>query len=92
MSDALIPAAGITQPGSTTTTSRRLQPPPSRRREKPQLSCISCRRRKVRCDRLQPCSNCSIRGLGPSCVYTQTKATSSPSNLVSSGRRQVPES
>ncbi|KAJ4389394.1 hypothetical protein N0V93_006862 [Gnomoniopsis smithogilvyi] len=42
----------------------------ARRREKPQLSCNSCRKRKVRCDRLQPCNTCASRGLGQSCVYS----------------------
>lgn len=58
-------------------------PPPSRRRDKPQLSCMSCRSRKyvciyspwtyqlklfrLKCDRSQPCSNCSKRQ--QSCVY-----------------------
>ncbi|ORY11106.1 hypothetical protein BCR34DRAFT_565692 [Clohesyomyces aquaticus] len=41
-----------------------------RRREKPQLSCHACRRRKVRCDRLHPCSNCTSRGQGSSCIFT----------------------
>jgi hypothetical protein len=33
----------------------------SRRQE--QLSCEFCRRRKVRCNRVQPCSNCSVQGI-----------------------------
>ncbi|KAJ5937980.1 Fungal-specific transcription factor protein [Penicillium verhagenii] len=45
------------------------QPPAARRRDKPQLSCKACRRRKVRCDRLHPCSNCSSRGMSSTCVY-----------------------
>ncbi|KAK3318927.1 fungal-specific transcription factor [Apodospora peruviana] len=39
----------------------------SRRRDKPQLSCNACRYRKSRCDRTQPCSNCSSRG--QPCIY-----------------------
>ncbi|KAJ2988768.1 hypothetical protein NUW58_g3806 [Xylaria curta] len=38
------------------------RPSPSSRREKPQLSCSQCRRRKSRCDRRVPCSNCASRG------------------------------
>ncbi|KAJ5469873.1 Transcription factorfungi [Penicillium desertorum] len=85
MSDAM--------PPSTSTSPGKLQPPPSRRRYKPQLSCNSCRWRKVRCDRLRPCSNCSSRGLGSSCAYTNittTTATSSPAQAASRGRLQVP--
>jgi hypothetical protein len=47
-----------------------------RRRDKPQLSCNACRRRKVRCDRLHPCSNCSSRGLGSSCEFAVLPGTS----------------
>ncbi|KAF4633044.1 hypothetical protein G7Y89_g5083 [Cudoniella acicularis] len=43
--------------------------PSSRRREKAQLSCTTCRRRKIRCDRQLPCSNCSSRALGSMCAY-----------------------
>ncbi|OQE24862.1 hypothetical protein PENFLA_c009G06993 [Penicillium flavigenum] len=85
MSDAMPPQSTGTSPG-------KLQPPPSRRRHKPQLSCNSCRWRKVRCDRLRPCSNCSSRGLGSSCAYTNitTTATSSPAQAASRGRLQAP--
>ncbi|KAK7952842.1 uncharacterized protein PG986_008570 [Apiospora aurea] len=34
---------------------------PSRRQ--PQVSCDSCRRKKLKCDRGQPCGSCHIRGL-----------------------------
>ncbi|KAH6637281.1 hypothetical protein F5144DRAFT_570122 [Chaetomium tenue] len=47
-------------------------PNASRRREKPQLSCNLCRRRKLRCDRQQPCSTCSSRGLA--CTYADNHA------------------
>ncbi|KAK9233794.1 fungal-specific transcription factor domain-containing protein [Lipomyces kononenkoae] len=42
---------------------------PSRRRDKPQLSCTLCRRRKLKCDRRQPCETCVRRGLSLSCTY-----------------------
>ena len=29
------------------------------RRRRPALSCIECRRRKIRCDRTEPCKNCT---------------------------------
>ncbi|KAH8657658.1 fungal-specific transcription factor domain-containing protein [Xylariales sp. PMI_506] len=45
---------------------RALRPHPGHRRDKPQLSCYSCRRRKLRCDRLNPCSNCLAPFLGSS--------------------------
>ncbi|CAG8900506.1 unnamed protein product [Penicillium egyptiacum] len=47
---------------------------------------------RVRCDRLRPCSNCSSRGLGSSCVYTNiiTSDVSSPAQAAPPGRLQVP--
>ncbi|KAL6871245.1 N-terminal binuclear Zn cluster-containing/DNA binding domain-containing protein [Trichoderma novae-zelandiae] len=46
-------------------------PPPStseKKRRRPPLSCEQCRRRKVRCDRSQPCSKC-VESNAPSCTY-----------------------
>ncbi|KAJ8117619.1 hypothetical protein OPT61_g1221 [Boeremia exigua] len=45
--------------------------PPSRRRDKPIVSCILCRRRKLKCDRQQPCKTCVDRGLAMSCTYVR---------------------
>ncbi|KAE9374272.1 hypothetical protein N431DRAFT_464540 [Stipitochalara longipes BDJ] len=42
---------------------------PGLRREKPQLACTSCRGRKVKCDRNQPCQNCTRRGQAGSCTF-----------------------
>ncbi|KXJ85302.1 hypothetical protein Micbo1qcDRAFT_198891 [Microdochium bolleyi] len=39
-----------------------------RRRRRPAVSCTLCRRRKVRCNREVPCSNCVRSGNAP-CVY-----------------------
>ncbi|KAK4151650.1 fusarisetin A cluster transcription factor [Chaetomidium leptoderma] len=48
----------------------------SRRRDKRQLSCNLCRRRKLRCNRQQPCcSNCASRGL--TCTYAEQPPTTS---------------
>ncbi|GAT19152.1 fungal specific transcription factor domain-containing protein [Aspergillus luchuensis] len=52
-----------------------LAPKPRRRRDKPQFSCIACRQRKTRCDRLQPCTSCVARG--HSCVYVARKPPAS---------------
>ncbi|KAF1737246.1 putative transcriptional regulatory protein [Beauveria bassiana] len=43
-----------------------------RRRDKVQLSCNLCRKRKLRCNRVQPCWNCSSRGLASSCAFPDT--------------------
>ncbi|KAF1938229.1 hypothetical protein EJ02DRAFT_469100 [Clathrospora elynae] len=41
---------------------------PIRRRKRPAISCTLCRKRKMRCDRERPCSNC-VRSKTGSCVY-----------------------
>ncbi|KAL6879049.1 hypothetical protein J3F83DRAFT_276830 [Trichoderma novae-zelandiae] len=39
-----------------------------RRRRRPAISCALCRKRKLRCNRERPCSNC-IRSKAETCVY-----------------------
>ncbi|KAL7795159.1 hypothetical protein V8C37DRAFT_374681 [Trichoderma ceciliae] len=39
-----------------------------KKRRRPPLSCEQCRKRKVRCDRTQPCTNC-VKSNIPSCTY-----------------------
>ncbi|KAF3071175.1 hypothetical protein GL218_00223 [Daldinia childiae] len=39
-----------------------------RRRRRPPISCVLCRRRKIRCNRESPCSNC-VRSKNASCIY-----------------------
>ncbi|KAI0970659.1 fungal-specific transcription factor domain protein [Xylaria arbuscula] len=87
MSGAVYPSSGTGAPAprlttSPSTLSDRNRHSSPRRRDKPQLSCNTCRRRKVRCDRLNPCTNCSSRGLSSSCVY----ATSSTVQGTSPGQ------
>ncbi|KAF6800365.1 hypothetical protein CSOJ01_12180 [Colletotrichum sojae] len=36
---------------------------PQKRRRQPQVSCDSCRKKKLKCDRGVPCSSCVVRGL-----------------------------
>ncbi|KAF2025127.1 hypothetical protein EK21DRAFT_77166 [Setomelanomma holmii] len=50
--------------------------PASRRRPKPTLSCTLCRRRKLKCDRQQPCKTCIDRGLSLSCTFIRSVAVS----------------
>ncbi|KAJ6609323.1 hypothetical protein B0H10DRAFT_2438618 [Mycena sp. CBHHK59/15] len=44
------------------------QPPRKRRRRQP-LSCTECKRRKIRCDRNQPCAPCVRRGDQSKCQW-----------------------
>ncbi|KAK4235373.1 hypothetical protein C8A03DRAFT_46488 [Achaetomium macrosporum] len=42
---------------------------PARRRRRPAVSCILCRKRKIKCNRGTPCSNC-MRSKNATCIYT----------------------
>lgn len=42
-----------------------------KKRRRPALSCEQCRRRKIRCDRLQPCCHC-LKAKIPDCSYAPT--------------------
>ncbi|KAI1127209.1 fungal-specific transcription factor domain-containing protein [Nemania abortiva] len=75
MSDQDAHTPPYTGPGNTPRGRARL--PASRRRDKPQLSCNLCRRRKLKCNREQPCSSCTQRGLGMSCTYSGNAELSS---------------
>ncbi|KAI0424994.1 fungal-specific transcription factor domain-containing protein [Xylaria sp. FL1042] len=68
MSDQDIHTPAYTGAGNTPRGRARL--PSSRRRDKPQLSCHLCRKRKLKCNREQPCSSCTQRGLDMSCTYS----------------------
>lgn len=46
-------------------------PQGKKKRRRPALSCEQCRRRKIRCDRLQPCSHC-VKSNIPDCHYVPT--------------------
>lgn len=65
--------------------SQQQMPPsgPERKRRRPALACVQCRRRKVRCDREEPCGPCSRLGGGTAasaCCYVSDP--SDVSNLV----------
>ena len=50
---------------------------PKRKRRRPALSCYECRRRKIRCDRHQPCRQCTQSNV-PECVFS----SDAPSSLI----------
>lgn len=41
----------------------------SRKRARPTKSCLECRRKKLRCDRVQPCVQCKKAGREALCVF-----------------------
>ncbi|KAK2802919.1 hypothetical protein FQN51_004182 [Onygenales sp. PD_10] len=55
-------------------------------------SCIPCRTRKVKCDRIKPCQACCIRGLPSDCEYTtntEDRFLISQADAISSLRNEV---
>ncbi|KAK4236129.1 hypothetical protein C8A03DRAFT_45831 [Achaetomium macrosporum] len=80
------PGPGTPGPQRAATASDLPQQPRDRRREKPLLSCLFCRSRKVRCDRRLPCETCTSKGIGMSCTY-MTSASRKSSCKVSVGDR-----
>ena len=42
---------------------------PPRKRQRVKLSCYTCRRRKLSCNRLQPCNRCTKSGTAADCTY-----------------------
>jgi hypothetical protein len=43
--------------------------PQKSRRQRAILSCLECRRRKLKCDRLAPCNRCIKGGISETCAY-----------------------
>ncbi|CEJ83195.1 Putative Fungal specific transcription factor [[Torrubiella] hemipterigena] len=62
-------ATSLVQPSQQASTTKPSTVNPGRQREKPHLSCNLCRKRKLRCDRKQPCSSCASRDIP--CSYVQ---------------------
>ncbi|KAL8712728.1 MAG: hypothetical protein Q9225_006882 [Loekoesia sp. 1 TL-2023] len=46
--------------------------------KRPQLSCNPCRSRKVKCDRIQPCTACSLHQIAGMCQYDLTETERQP--------------
>ncbi|KAI9673973.1 MAG: hypothetical protein M1817_002179 [Caeruleum heppii] len=51
-----------------TVTATFATPPRIRRRNRVITSCLECRRRKLKCDKLHPCTNC-VRGGARDCIF-----------------------
>jgi hypothetical protein len=57
-------------PGSAASVAPASAPPKKRRR--PPVACEQCRSRKIRCDKLAPCSHCTQSGNPEQCTYAPT--------------------
>jgi hypothetical protein len=62
----------------TADTSNGVHAPRKATRARSTISCLACKRRKQRCDRARPCSNCVSRHADLDCVYDAPKATKRP--------------
>ncbi|KAL6860643.1 hypothetical protein ACO1O0_004671 [Amphichorda felina] len=67
---------GIASNTATNSTSDNAMAPPEKKRRRPALACEQCRRRKIRCDRNVPCSQC-LRSKTASCSYAPTHTPAS---------------
>ena len=47
-----------------------------RKRPRPVISCLRCREKKLKCDRLSPCENCSKARCPADCIYHQVVSDS----------------
>lgn len=64
---------------------------PCRRRRRPALSCLECRRRKIKCDRENPCGQCVSAGTG--CTFrTYRDGPGIPPSMSTSPSRQARQS
>ncbi|CUS12744.1 unnamed protein product [Tuber aestivum] len=61
-----------------------------RKRARTVISCTECHRRKQKCDRQQPCGNCTLRSASHLCHYeSKPNATNSNSNSISSNNSPI---
>jgi len=61
----------------------------SRPRPRPVLSCLRCRSRKIKCDRLLPCKQCTLTGHDRYCSYHLQPKAESSSSQSHNGRTAV---
>jgi hypothetical protein len=67
-------------PATPNPTATPPNPDSSRKRARPTKSCLECRRKKLKCDRVQPCLQCKKLGREALCTYTH--GPSGPQDLV----------
>ncbi|OJD34085.1 c6 zinc finger domain-containing protein [Diplodia corticola] len=87
------PASGDNKlPYGRPTSSPAFMEPQPRRRRRPALSCLACRRRKIKCDRKDPCTHCvSARYTCTYKVYRDSPVTPHPPESTSTQDRPITE-
>ena len=53
-----------------------METPQARKRPRPVVSCLRCREKKLKCDRILPCQNCIKSGCRSDCTFNQQPAES----------------
>lgn len=61
------------------------------RKHRQVVVCTYCRRRKIKCDKAQPCSNCTKNGVASSCSYESTAPTKPENEYTMELRFDLPE-
>ncbi|KAK2836987.1 hypothetical protein FQN49_006524, partial [Arthroderma sp. PD_2] len=81
-------AAGIPLHSLTETGPQHWVP---RRRKRTTITCVRCRRMKVRCDRRSPCGRCSKVSKAEECVYEKPERTIDDDGLLSRRSSDIPQ-
>ena len=63
----------------------------SRKRPRPVVSCLRCREKKLKCDRVAPCQNCVRGGFEAQCTYHQQPESVDPHSQPKPKRVQLAE-
>ena len=87
MSTSGSPAQVISQSSSDQTPPR-----PRNKRARPPISCLECRRKKLRCDRVQPCMQCKKGGREALCTFVNRPSVLSPQSRTALDRVSPPSS
>jgi hypothetical protein len=77
-----IPSALIIEDPDNPDTRRPFSRPRPRPRPRPVLSCLRCRSRKIKCDRLVPCKPCTLTGHDRECAYNDQPKSEVSSRAV----------
>lgn len=62
-----------------------------RKRPRPVISCLRCREKKLKCDRVSPCENCTRAGCAPNCVFLHGTPTAGEPKRARSGSAVTPD-
>jgi len=58
------------------------KPAPKSKRARPTISCLECRRKKLKCDRIQPCMQCTKSGKEALCTFANPPVAPKPQEAL----------